>query len=50
MADGARREITPCHNAALMFRVPRLHAVNAVTTDRRYRYSIFGWFYREPGG
>lgn len=41
------RPFVPEFNSAVFFRVPRLHAVTAVTTKTKLRYSIFGWIYNE---
>jgi len=41
------RRLTPEFNSLVCFRVPRWHAVTAVTCDVP-RYSVFGWFLR-PG-
>jgi predicted 2-oxoglutarate/Fe(II)-dependent dioxygenase YbiX len=37
--------IEPKFNRLVVFKVPRVHAVAAVTSKRR-RHAIFGWFYR----
>lgn len=39
-------EYVPSFNSLVAFRVPRLHEVSKLETDR-CRYSVFGWFY-EP--
>eukprot|EP00040_Diaphanoeca_grandis_P024859 m.137114 g.137114 ORF g.137114 m.137114 type:complete len:326 (-) comp29905_c0_seq1:335-1312(-) len=40
-------ENVPEFNSAILFKVPRLHAVTAVTGER-FRYSIYGWFHHDP--
>ncbi|KAG2448268.1 hypothetical protein HYH02_006852 [Chlamydomonas schloesseri] len=42
-AGPAGRRYVPQWNSVVVFKVPRYHAVTALTTDRP-RYSIFGWF------
>jgi len=41
------RNFVPKFNTAVVFQVPRLHEVTAVRC-KESRYSIFGWYYREP--
>jgi hypothetical protein len=40
-----RNEHVPLFNSLVAFRVPRMHEVTPLNTDRP-RFSIFGWFYR----
>eukprot|EP00198_Chlamydomonas_reinhardtii_P002667 XP_001692003.1 predicted protein [Chlamydomonas reinhardtii] len=42
-AGPSGRRYVPQWNSVVAFKVPRYHAVTALTTDRP-RYSIFGWF------
>ncbi|KDD73671.1 hypothetical protein H632_c1942p0 [Helicosporidium sp. ATCC 50920] len=44
----AGRTVVPAFNTAVLFRVPHLHEVTAMTSGAPPRYSIFGWFLR-PG-
>ena len=44
------REYLPTFNSLVLFTVPRMHAVKAVTKKGAKRYSIFGWWLEPDTG